>query len=147
MSCIRRDSPDLLGSRPVSIGIWVGGNNSPNTYSQAVDLLEKIKNREWTSVSFQVDLCPWCGTETSLMVRRRMMPMLCITANDSFRMVCANPDCAFHDHLPVSSVDEDLYDNPPTCLIGTVDKFARFTWDRSCRGIPGRPRTIRARHW
>ena len=126
---IRRDSPDLLGSRPVSIGIWVGGNNSPNTYSQAVDLLGKIKNREWTSVSFQVDLCPWCGTETIPDGEAPDEAYSVHPANDSFRMACANPNCAFHDHLPVSSVDEDLYDNPPTVLIGTVDKFARFTWD------------------
>lgn len=105
------------------------GNNSPNTYAQAVDLLGKIKNREWTSVSFQVDLCPWCGTETIPGGDAPDEAYAVHPANDSFRMTCANPGCAFHDHLPVSSVDEDLYDNPPTVVIGTVDKFARFTWD------------------
>jgi hypothetical protein len=126
---IRRKSPDVLASRPISIGIWVGGNNSPNTYPQAVDLLGKIKNKEWTSVSFQVDLCPWCGTEIIPEGDAPDDAYAVHPANDSFRMACANPGCAFHDHLPVSSVDEDLYDNPPTVLIGTVDKFARLTWD------------------
>ena len=126
---IRREIPDILGSRPISIGIWVGGNNSPNKYSQAVALLGKIKNKEWTSVSFQVDLCPWCGTETIPEGDAPDEAYAVHPANDSFRMACANPDCDFHDHLPVSSVDEDLYDNPPTVLIGTVDKFARLTWE------------------
>ena len=126
---IRRESPDILGSRPISIGIWVGGNNSPNKYSQAVALLGKIKNKEWTSVSFQVDLCPWCGTETIPEGDAPDEAYAVHPANDSFRMACANPECDFHDHLPVSSVDEDLYDNPPTVLIGTVDKFARLTWE------------------
>jgi hypothetical protein len=126
---IRRKAPDILGSRPISIGLWIGGNNSPNQYSQAVALLGKIKNKEWTSVSFQVDLCPWCGTETIPEGDAPDEAYAVHPANDSFRMACANPECDFHDHLPVSSVDEDLYDNPPTVLIGTVDKFARITWE------------------
>jgi hypothetical protein len=126
---IRRESPDILGGRPISIGIWIGGGNSPNTYSQAVALLEQIKNKEWTSVSFQVDLCPWCGTEIIPEGDAPAEAYAVHPANDSFRMACANPECDFRDHLPVSSVDEDLYDNPPTVLIGTVDKFARLTWE------------------
>lgn len=126
---IRRTSPDILGSRPISIGIWVGGNNSPNTYPLAVALLSKIKNKELTSVSFQVDVCPWCGTSVIPDGEAPDQAYAVHTANDSFRMACANPACDFHDHLPVSSVDEDLYDNPPTVLIGTVDKFARLTWE------------------
>lgn len=126
---IRSRYPDVLGSRPISIGIWVGGNNSPNTYLQAVELLEKIRNKEWTSISFQIDLCPWCGTEIIPDGEAPDEAYAVHAANDSFRMACANPGCAFHDHLPLSSIDEDLYDNPPTVLIGTVDKFARLTWD------------------
>lgn len=126
---IRRLNPGILGSRSISIGIWIGGNNSPNRYGEAVELLEKIKNKEWTSLSFQVDLCPWCGTEIipsddALDEAYGVQP-----ANDSFRMICPNANCEFHDHLPVSSVDDDIYENPPTVLIGTVDKFARFPWE------------------
>ena len=58
-------------------------------------------------------------------------------AYDSFRMACPNPRCEFHDHLPVSSVDDDIYDNPPTVLIGTVDKFARFPWEERAGAILG----------
>ena len=101
----------------------------PNKYAQAVALLDKIKNKEWTSVSFQVDLCPWCGTEIIPEGDAPDEAYAVHPANDSFRMTCANPECDFHDHLPVSSVDDDLYDNPPTVLIGTVDKFARLTWE------------------
>ena len=58
-------------------------------------------------------------------------------AYDSFRMACPNPGCEFHDHLPVSSVDDDIYDNPPTVLIGTVDKFARFPWEERAGALLG----------
>ena len=134
---IRRRDPDTLGSRPISIGIWIGGGNSPNGYGKAVELLEQIKNKEWTSLSFQVDLCPWCGTE---IIPRDDAPDEAYgvqPAYDSFRMACPNPRCEFHDHLPVSSVDDDIYDNPPTVLIGTVDKFARFPWEERAGAILG----------
>jgi Helicase conserved C-terminal domain len=134
---IRRLDPGTLGSRPISIGIWIGGGNSPNGYGKAVELLEQIKNKEWTSLSFQVDLCPWCGTE---IIPKDDAPDEAYgvrPAYDSFRMACPNPGCEFHDNLPVSSVDDDIYDNPPTILIGTVDKFARFPWEERAGTILG----------
>jgi hypothetical protein len=126
---LRRRQPERLGSVPISIGVWLGGNNSPNRYVDAVELVEKIRNREYTNISFQVEGCPWCGT--------RLVPSSggpdaawgVSATNDSFRMRCPRSTCEFHDALPVSSVDEDLYDRPPTCLIGTVDKFARLAWE------------------
>lgn len=130
---LRAEDPARLGTRAISIGVWLGGNNSPNTYADAVELLGKMQNNEWTEKSFQVDSCPWCGTE--------LVPGPGATgaggawgisaSNDSFRMNCPSPACDFHDALPVSSVDQDLYDRPPTVLIGTVDKFARMAWDDS----------------
>jgi hypothetical protein len=134
---IRRLDPGTLGSRPISIGIWIGGSNSPNGYGKAVELLEQIKNKEWTSLSFQVDLCPWCGTE---IIPKDDAPDEAYgvqPAYDSFRMACPNAECEFHDNLPVSSVDDDIYDNPPTVLIGTVDKFARFPWEERAGSILG----------
>ena len=94
-----------------------------------LELLEQIKNKEWTKPKFQVDLCPWWKAE---IIPRDDAPDEAYgvqPAYDSFRMACPNPRCEFHDHLPVSSVDDDIYDNPPTVLIGTVDKFARFPWE------------------
>jgi hypothetical protein len=134
---IRRSDPGSLGSRPISIGIWIGGGNSPNTYVNAVELLEKIKSKEWTSLSFQVDMCPWCGTEIIPQEDAPDEAYGVQPANGSFRMACPNPGCDFHDHLPVSSVDEDIYEHPPTVLIGTVDKFARFTWEERAGSILG----------
>lgn len=126
---VRRVHPGLLGSVPVTIGIWVGGGSSPNTYQEAVQLLERVKGGERPPLSFQLDLCPWCATE--------LLPdgdapdeawgVACGT--DSFTFRCPNISCDFLHGLPVSSVDDDLYRNPPTVLIGTVDKFARLAWD------------------
>ncbi|SCL25966.1 Helicase conserved C-terminal domain-containing protein [Micromonospora nigra] len=124
---IRRERPDELGTRPVSIGIWVGGNNSPNRFADAVELLETIRNREPTTKSFQVERCPWCGTRILPSDDAPEQGWGVQADNNSFRMNCPNASCDFHTTLPVSSVDDALYADPPTLLVATVDKFARFT--------------------
>ena len=45
-----------------------------------------------------------------------------------FYLCCTHEDCAFTDRLPLQVVDEELYDNPPTLLFATVDKFAMMPW-------------------
>ncbi len=45
--------------------------------------------------------------------------------------VCPSMECEFGrlgTHLPVCVVDETLYDQPATLIIGTVDKFAMLAW-------------------
>jgi hypothetical protein len=52
---------------------------------------------------------------------------------------CPNPECPFNDDhqvaagerpsgLPVYEVDTDLYRQPPTFIVGTIDKFAMLAW-------------------
>ena len=129
LESIRRRMEDRLGITRISIGIWLGGNNSPNSYADAVELLQKIQNAEYTNISFQVEACPWCGTELIPSASQSPGAWGVVATNDAFRMHCPRVECDFHEELPVSSVDDDLYDRPPTCLIGTVDKFARLTWE------------------
>lgn len=124
---IRQQRPEELGTRAVSIGIWVGGNNSPNNFADAVDLLQTIRNHEPTTKSFQVERCPWCGTHILPTGNAPDDAWGVHADNNSFRINCPNVDCDFHTSLPVSSVDDALYTDPPTLLVATVDKFARFT--------------------
>jgi hypothetical protein len=126
---LRRRHPDELGSRPVSIGIWVGGDNSPNTYAEARRLREQIAEGRILNQGFQVENCPWCGTKFVPSQVHDEKVWGIDAENNSFRAYCVNPHCPFADGIPISSVDDDLYDNPPTMLVGTVDKFARTVWD------------------
>ncbi|MCF2435315.1 hypothetical protein LV779_14525 [Streptomyces thinghirensis] len=48
---------------------------------------------------------------------------------DKFAFYCPRDACAFHDVLPVAVVDQHLYQDPPTFVLGTVDKFARLAWE------------------
>ena len=48
--------------------------------------------------------------------------------DSKFEFFCPSDNCDFHSRLPIQVVDQALYANPPTLLIGTIDKFARLTW-------------------
>ena len=56
---------------------------------------------------------------------------------DEVVLRCPDESCAFADQLPLMLVDEWIYRQPPTMLIGTVDKFASLTWREPVRALFG----------
>ena len=58
---------------------------------------------------------------------------------DRVRFRCEDPSCDFSnsDGLPLQVVDDEIYEQPPTLLLGTVDKFAMMPWDPEARKIFG----------
>ncbi|EFC83348.1 helicase-related protein [Parafrankia sp. EUN1f] len=126
---LRREDPAALGHEPISIGLWVGNDNTPKDYREARQLLERLQASETVDTSFQIELCPWCGTRIVPGERSVDHRWGVVATNSAFLVRCPNEGCSFHDRLPISSVDEDLYEHPPTFLVGTVDKFARTVWD------------------
>lgn len=128
---VRRDSNGRLGSRPVSIGLWVGGENSPNSFVDARRLLARARDGAAGDKGFQIESCPWCGTRIVPGDQDDEQRWGISATNNSFRVRCLNDKCPFRTELPMSSVDEDLYQNPPTMLVGTVDKFARTVWNEN----------------
>ncbi|MER8832876.1 hypothetical protein [Mesorhizobium sp. M0909] len=133
-----------LGSEEFSIGLFVGGEVSPNKFvttsmstgahEQYMELLEA---REPRSVNpFPIESCPSCGT---LLVpnERQIKPDgtpdvsfygFRASAND-FMTFCPDEDCAFHSGLPIHFVDEMVYKKLPSFLLGTIDKFAMVPWN------------------
>jgi hypothetical protein len=153
LEILRRHRPKALGDTPISIGFWAGKGTSPNRYKGAVERLDEMIDSRAKN-AFQVELCPWCGTEIVPEYREHKEAYGLRAKNRSFEMFCPTEDCAFSEDstpegrkgLPISVVDEDLYDHPPTFLIGTVDKFAMLAW-RSETGAffgrdPNRPKTL-----
>ena len=124
-----------------SIGFWVGSSNTPNslsseevkrlpdvdkfpasaestllqnhvTYSRAVEQWNKLPE------------CPFCKSDKGTGLRR--FPRL----GGLLGHLCLNDECAWtqaHKEatpLPFYIVDEDIYELPPSVLLGTVDKLA-----------------------
>ena len=129
-----------LGDERISIGLWIGGDHTPNKNDKAkeelghlmratVSDLDYVKDRH---NKFQVLKCPWCGTK---LVKDKNQPSSMfgyrMRNNRHFEIFCPQESCFFNSEgsLPVQVVDEELYDNPPTLLFGTVDKFAMLPWN------------------
>lgn len=125
---IRRETEDL-GSIPISIGLWVGDATTKNSFADARSVFTSVREAADPSDVFIVDRCSWCGTE--IMPRRFTEDDAAygVTASGrSFALRCPRPDCPFHDRLPVHVIDDELYDEIPTFVLGTVDKFADLAW-------------------
>lgn len=104
----------LKGDAPFSIGLWVGGDASPNRRAQAFASLGGA--RELASPK-QLSRCPCCQASLS-------WPRISVTA--PVHPVCETAGCLLRGPLPVWTVDEDVYEQRPTLLVGTVDKFAQI---------------------
>lgn len=103
-----------LGNFPFGIGLWVGGDATPNTRQAAFDSLTDRSK----STPRQLIRCPCCSEK---LIYNQPAP------TDSIRIICPNKACLLSgDPLPVWAVDEDVYAFRPTLLIGTIDKFAQI---------------------
>ena len=107
-------NPAIRGEEPFSIGLWVGREASPNRRADAFASLGGA--RELASPK-QLAICPCCRDEL-------VWPR--INVHTPVQPLCESENCELRGPLPVWTVDEDLYDQRPTLLVGTIDKFAQI---------------------
>jgi hypothetical protein len=143
MEAIRREVPRDLGDASFSIGIWLGGSTTPNTRRDALGVLRKLQqNRHDAENQFLIDRCPWCkapiGPVTLKIRGRDEYRVLGIEQRGpTVALFCPDARCPFNSGLPVQVIDEDLYDSPPSFVIGTIDKFAVLAWKSEARALFG----------
>lgn len=118
--------PDLtkrLGSSPFSIGLWVGGGATPNFVKEAAEQLMKGED----PTPRQLPQCPACQQKDSLAWEvRTKKNTKGEDVPEKILVRCTNPVCPMHGDLPIWTVDEDIYREVPSLIIGTVDKFAQI---------------------
>ncbi|MGW2087479.1 helicase-related protein [Streptomyces sp. NPDC001880] len=133
------DGPEArdLGDEPITVGLWVGRDTTPNSYAEAETALGELKQMNDPDDRFLLERCPWCGTEIVPQHHTRDSDFGIAADSVSFSFFCPRDTCVFHDRLPVSVVDQHIYEEPPTFLLGTVDKFARLAWERDAGRIFG----------
>lgn len=122
-----KDSADRLGKRPFGIGLWVGGSATPNTVAEAAHALSPDSD----PTPCQLMACPACASTLEWSAQPKANPV-------AIEVRCNNHSCLLCDPalpLPIYTVDEDVYRERPTLLIGTVDKFAQVVRRREIAGL------------
>jgi hypothetical protein len=142
---IRDENKNELGEDRITIGLWVG-ELTPNKRADATKTLKKMSQGKEDESPFVVLKCPWCGSQMGLIKGARKDEIKGykprkVNNHDSVVFKCDNEnECDFSKEdfrLPLIVIDEDIYDCPPTLLIGTVDKFAMLTWRPEARTLFG----------
>ena len=136
---IRRKSTDL-GSDPITIGLWVGGNLSPNIRSEAVKALTRLSQNKTRENPFIVLQCPWCGAQMGPVSKGNQVRIYGYQKKlrpSTVMYRCPDSACDFSGELPLKVIDQEIYKSPPTLLIGTVDKFALLPWYPAARTLFG----------
>lgn len=118
---LRRWNKYNLGEEPISIGLYVGEDSLPNNAKSLFEECQKWNTKDDSGKrresKIPLDRCPCCGRPLKYQNKGSISDPKII-----FR--CDNINCTFSDELPVKLCDEYIYQNPPTLLFGTVDKFA-----------------------
>ena len=128
LELIRRKKENSdLGEDPINVGLWVGQAVTPNSFDQAIEKVDELKNDKSERYSLVLTSCPWCGEDLKCDSYEAM--------STSFSFHCnSTSDCDI-DEIPCQVVDHALYDNPPSLLISTIDKFARLPWTNGPRSF------------
>ena len=141
MELLRERDPRARGMARFSIGLWVGNDVTPGTRTDAkhsLDRLYKARNPRDANM-FQINECPWCMVE--LVPEAKDDSLRAYGAQLAGKDVvfrCINDACEFSSReLPMAVVDEVLYDEPPTFLLATVDKFARLQFNERAGRLLG----------
>jgi hypothetical protein len=135
LELMRRSDP-TLGPEPITVGMWVGGAMSPNTFANAMDFVKQAaEGRTAAQKSLVLDSCPWCGEAFQA-------PNNYFATLTNFNFRCNNSKCDFGNQangaLPCNVVDEALYAEPATLILATIDKFARLAWDERATAFFGK---------
>lgn len=143
---IRKEKLNELGTERITIGLWVGEDSTPNKMTDALKSYEALYNGKSDENPFVILKCPWCGAQMGVVQinnkRERRLPGYKKFVGKTKEIIfqCNNNKCDFSHNtctLPLLMVDDAIYKNPPTLLIGTVDKFAMLPFKPEAQKLFG----------
>ncbi|PKN66406.1 MAG: helicase [Deltaproteobacteria bacterium HGW-Deltaproteobacteria-15] len=151
MEVLRRGDTAKWGTTPFTIGLWVGQRVTPNTTEESHEAIERERDGKYGTGSSpaQLTFCPWCGSEIvpgrDIRVERDIGRTF-IYCGDKYSQCEFGKAKSPNLGLPTLVVDDEIYRNPPSMLIATVDKFAMMAWRGQVRTLFGRATRECPRH-
>ncbi|MEQ1573886.1 MAG: helicase-related protein [Vicinamibacterales bacterium] len=145
---------DIAGRR-FSLGLWIGGSGSPNKIAQARTDLGAYRQDRISGNPLVLTECPWCRSEIGRFdgakpagVAQGQWRALRVRgiqdhAAEGPLLLCSDRHCTYggehwQEWLPVEVIDERIYNNPPSLVIATADKFAMVAFRPDAGAIFGR---------
>lgn len=102
-------------SKQFSIGLWIGNSSTPNTREDARQRLMHTDIQQ--SDPRQLLECPCCKSSLAWSYEH----------SAPVRPVCTNISCEIAGPMGIYTVDEDIYRERPSIILGTSDKFVQMT--------------------
>ena len=146
LEIVRTNNLKRFGEQKFTIGLWVGdvtathiagdGNTNFGSDRYANQRLETLLGEQEPRMNnpFPITQCPCCKTPLVPEKQEENEGKYGYSiSTDQTKLVvkCLRDDCIFsRDGIPVLMVDEQIYNEKPTIIIGTIDKFARLAWKR-----------------
>ncbi len=144
-----------IPGRRFSLGLWIGGDGSPNKVDEAKTALNEFRRGHSAGNPLVLTECPWCRAEIGRYEggRPNVIPQaqwnaartrgVAEIAGQGPLLVCPDAACHFGQEnpeswLPIEVIDERIYDRPPSLVIGTADKFAMIAYRPQAGAIFGR---------
>ncbi|WP_207497056.1 helicase-related protein [Aridibaculum aurantiacum] len=152
---IRRMEPAAYGKVRISNGIWMGRSMTPNNeedqqrdYADYIRQVNRGRQPSTYKSSPPLLSCPCCGNRLVREIENNQVIGrwgYFRTVNNRgsetgrYHMACTNTRCAFYvtaadfrknpdKTFPVYEVDETIYQERPSLLFSTVDKFVQLAW-------------------
>lgn len=148
----RRENARILGGA-FRLGLWLGQAGAPNTVESARTQLSAYAREKHANAGNPLVLteCPWCRAAigrlsddwkpTKMSAEEWRQRRLGGLRRTDATMRCSDPECVFggsDDQLPVDVIDERIYENTPSLVIGTADKFAMLAYTPKAGALFGR---------
>lgn len=160
MEFLRRH-PDRHGIAPTipgrrfSLGLWIGGDGSPNKIDGAKTELNEYRRGDVDGNPMILTECPWCRAQIGRFdggrphgfrqdqwneVRTRGITDV---PGEGPRLHCTDASCTYGQEqppywLPIEVIDERIYRFPPSLVIGTADKLAIVAYRPAAGALFGR---------
>ncbi len=138
---IRKAHAIELGTLPISIGLYVGESATPNYLHDSNRKLnaykvlqDELNGQKPSSTPRLILQCPICSTNL------KVCDYYIDEKENKMKIICSNKKCFTKgEPLPIHTVDEEIYKELPSLIIGTVDKFAQLPRNNNLGLIFGKP--------